>query len=142
MQEISCKLFDTLPKRAAYIRNKVFVAEQGFCDEFDSDDDLAKHILLSYDGEDVATCRLFCKDGHWIIGRIAVLKEYRGLGLGAALMDFAHSFITESGGRCALVHAQIAARGFYKKCGYIECADADSEQGCPHVWMKRDILYD
>lgn len=139
MQTIGCEVFDTLPKQAEYIRNIVFVSEQGFCDEFDSDDNFARHILLNYNGDYVGTCRLICKDGRSIIGRIAILKDYRGLGLGAYMMDYAHSLIVGSGGKRAYVHAQVAAKGFYKRCGYCECDDEDEEQGCPHVWMCRDI---
>ena len=53
------KVYDTLPEEAAMIRRAVFMDEQGFVQEFDETDHLARHIVL-FDGETpVAVCRFF-----------------------------------------------------------------------------------
>ena len=53
------KLYDEIPEEAKTIREAVFIKEQGFKDEFDEIDDVAKHVLL-FDGDiPVGTCRFF-----------------------------------------------------------------------------------
>lgn len=54
--------------------------EQGFKYEFDETDHLAKHMLLFEDDIPVATCRFFfsVERDCYVIGRIAVSKEFRG----------------------------------------------------------------
>ena len=34
---------------------------------------------------------------------------------------------------------QEQAKEFYKKQGYQEYGDTDSEQGCPHIWMYKNL---
>lgn len=40
------KIYDEIPEEAKTIREAVFIKEQGFKDEFDEIDDVAKHVLL------------------------------------------------------------------------------------------------
>lgn len=74
------KIYDELPLEAKKIREDVFVKEQGFNEEFDIIDKTAKHILISENNIPVATCRIFYskEQNSYIIGRIAVCKQYRG----------------------------------------------------------------
>ena len=133
------KIYDSLPEDARTIRIKVFVEEQGFKEEFDSVDDSATHIV-AYDGATpVATCRFFIKDGSYLLGRIAVLKEYRGKHVGAFIMQEAQAQIAALGGKRILIHAQRQARDFYVKQGYTDSGKTDYEEGCPHVWLYKDI---
>ena len=71
---------------ARLIRQSVFVEEQGFEYEFDDIDETALHLVL-YDENDnpCATGRLFFDDC-MKIGRIAVMKEYRGQSLGSEVI--------------------------------------------------------
>ena len=75
------EVFHSVPQQALEIRQKVFVEEQGFQDEFDDIDSTAIHFVLFDDSDKpIATCRVF-KDvikNSYILGRLAVLKEYRG----------------------------------------------------------------
>ena len=76
------KEFDYLPDDSKLLREKIFMEEQGFRDEFDGTDRNAIHIVM-YDGEKaVATCRIYRAEEHgtFIVGRVAVLKELRGNG--------------------------------------------------------------
>lgn len=133
------KVFGRLPEESKNIRIKVFVEEQGFREEFDSVDDSATHIV-AYDGATpVATCRFFIKDGSYLLGRIAVLKEYRGKHVGAFIMQEAQARIAALGGKRILIHAQRQARDFYVKQGYTDSGKTDYEEGCPHVWLYKDI---
>src|SRR5690606_28043988 len=67
------------------IRRAVFIDEQRVPadEEWDADDTGAVHFLMSADGQPVGTARLL-PDGH--IGRVAIMRDWRGHGLGQALM--------------------------------------------------------
>ena len=68
------------------IRFEVFVDEQNVPEELEIDglDDEAKHVLAYSDDEPIGTGRILI-DGH--IGRVAVLKKYRGHGIGKSVMQ-------------------------------------------------------
>lgn len=53
------KIYDEIPEEAKTIREAVFIKEQGFKDEFDEIDDVAKHVLLFEGDIPVGTCRFF-----------------------------------------------------------------------------------
>ena len=72
-----------------------------------------------------------------MIGRIAVTKEYRGIGLGAKMLEFAKSQIEKLGGEEIRIHSQKRAEGFYKKQGYEAFGEADFDEGSEHVWVRR-----
>lgn len=133
-------IYEGIPDPAKEIRQKVFVKEQGFQDEFDETDDIAAHIVL-FDENDlpVATCRVFLDaemDSH-ILGRLAVIKEYRGKNIGSAVLKEAERYVQENYGKCISLHAQCRAADFYRKSGYTEFGGIEEEQGCPHIWMRK-----
>ncbi|MDE7079334.1 MAG: GNAT family N-acetyltransferase [Clostridia bacterium] len=131
--------FDRLPKQAKEIREKVFVEEQGFREEFDSVDNFATHIM-AFDGEKaVATCRFFKQDDYYLIGRIAVTKEYRGRNIGREMLQEAEERIKAIGGREIRIHAQLSAEGFYAKLGYTSKGEYDFDESCKHIWMSKII---
>ena len=131
--------FDCLPEDAAAIRRAVFVEEQGFCaaEEFDAADAVARHIVLYLDGVPAATCRYFPDDGRqdYVVGRLAVRREYRGRGLGGAVLREAERQLRLLGAGRVRLAAQVRARGFYEKQGYAVAGGAFEEEHCPHVWM-------
>ena len=134
-------VYDALPKEARKIREMVFMQEQGFQEEFDTIDDYAKHLIL-FDGEVAAgTCRFFLdrERKQYVIGRIAVLRQYRGQHLGAKLLEQAEAQIKRAGGETVILHAQKQAEPFYEKQGYAEYGAPDFEEGCPHVWMFKKL---
>lgn len=134
------KEYDVLPREAAEIRREVFVEEQGFREEFDQTDQRAAHLVLFISGQAAATCRYIEKEeGGFLVGRIAVRKPFRKRGLGAELLKEAERRIAAKGGKRLLVHAQTQARGFYEKQGFSPFGEEDEEEGCPHVWMKKEI---
>lgn len=133
------KSYESLPDEARNIRIKVFVEEQGFEEEFDSVDDIATHIVMFDSNKPVATCRFFVQDGSFLLGRIAVLSEYRGKHIGALLISKAEEEIKKNGGRKAVIHAQTRAKDFYLKQGYIDSGKEDMEEGCPHVWLFKNL---
>lgn len=134
------KFYDTLPQAAADIRKEVFVYEQGFKDEFDSVDSGAIHMLVFDADEPIATCRFYPReDGGYLIGRIAVRREYRGKGIGAEILRAAETRIRELGADLAFIHAQVRAEGFYRKQGYMPFGGQDLDEGQPHIWMKKSL---
>ncbi len=135
------KVYNKLPEEAEKLRIKVFVNEQGFCEEFDEADAAATHIVLFDDGKPVATCRIVKdeKENKIILGRICVLKECRGKNIGFKMLDFAADCIREMGEEEIYIHSQLQAKGFYEKCGYKAFGEIEYEQDCPHIWMKKSI---
>ena len=82
------QILNTINDDIKQIRTDVFMKEQGFENEFDEIDEIAKFVLLSIDGKAVGTCRFFPSDieGDAHIGRMAVRKLYRGQNLGSKIM--------------------------------------------------------
>lgn len=136
---MEAKIYDALPDEAKNIRITVFVEEQGFNEEFDSVDDIATHIVMYDSEEPIATCRFYIKDGSYLLGRIAVIREYRGKHIGALLISKAEEEIKKRGGRKTVIHAQTRAKDFYLKQGYIDSGKNDTEEGCPHVWLFKNL---
>ena len=134
-----------LPDCAKTIRQVVFEDEQGFVDEFDDTDDIATHfVMYDEDGQQpIATCRVFKDDSDnnhaYILGRLAVIKEYRHQNIGSIIMHEAEKYVHNIGGKSISLHAQCQASVFYAKNGYVQCKEIDDEQGCPHVWMKKTL---
>ena len=136
------EMFEYLPEYAHEIRKKVFIQEQGFQEEFDDIDKVATHFVV-YDDSDkpIATCRVFwnAERNSYLLGRLAVLKEFRGKNLGRTIMEAAESYVQEMGGRELQLHAQSRITEFYSRLGYIPFGEEEEEQGCPHTWMKKKL---
>lgn len=121
------------------IRQTVFVSEQGFVDEFDDIDDIAWHAVLFVDKKAVATARVFLSDEGWHVGRVAVLKEYRKMGIGEEVMEAVENKAKELGADEIFLSAQTQAVGFYEKIGYVAYGEMYYDQHCPHLAMKKKI---
>ena len=134
------KLYDVLPPEAMEIRTAVFVEEQGFTKEFDEVDDIAQHFVVFDDKTAIATCRLFEREPHsYTVGRIAVIRPYRGKQIGADLLRTVERIVRGNRGRSITLHAQVAAQSFYEKQGYVSYGKADYEENCPHIWMRKEL---
>lgn len=123
------------------VRVAVFVDEQGFCDEFDETDKTAAHLLMLDGDLPIATCRVFRREDTdtYIVGRLAVLKDYRGKGLGAMMLGEAQEYVKSVGGRYLSLHSQCRAQDFYAKCDFIPHGDIEYEDDCPHIWMTKAL---
>ena len=139
--DVEIRAYKGLPEEAMDIREEVFCREQGFKDEFDQIDEHATHLLLFDDGHAVATCRIFAGDepGEFILGRLAVRKAFRGSKLGAAIIAGAEKEALRQGGAVIKLHSQMQAKGFYEKQGYVAYGPVEPDQGCPHIWMKKEL---
>lgn len=125
---------------ARKIREIVFVKEQGFVVEFDDIDESATHVLLTINGNPAATGRVFPKeDGVYILGRIAVLPQYRGRDLGRILVGKLEEVAKLNNARTAVLSAQVRVKEFYEKMGYITIGDSYLDEGCPHITMQKSL---
>lgn len=137
--EVKC--YDYLPLDSKKIRIRVFMDEQGFVNEFDDIDNKANHIVIYDNGIALGTCRFFYNDkrNSYQLGRIAVLKEYRGRKIGNLLLSSAELEIKKRNGNLIELLAQERASKFYLKNGYIKLNEKEYDEGCPHIWMKKEI---
>ena len=134
------KIFSSLPNDAKLIRTNVFVEEQGFVEEFDSLDKISTHLVLYDNGKPVATGRFYTENNNdYYIGRLSVIKEYRGRGLGSKIIDEAERIIALKGGKAILLHSQCQAIPFYKIHGYQPFGESDFDEDRPHQWMRKNI---
>lgn len=126
------------------VRHDVFIEEQDVDEEIEMDgrDDEATHFVV-YDTADdrpVGTARLrYEDDGSGKAERVAVLREYRGRGVGRLVMEHVESEARENG--CPNVHlnAQTAVEGFYERLGYETVGEEFVEAGIPHVEMVKRL---
>ncbi len=135
------KIYNKMPSEAAAIRKQVFILEQGFGYDHDEKDEIATHIVVYDEKEPIATCRLFETDtkGTYMFGRLAVNKDRRKGGVGSMVIDAAAEYVKQNGGNCIILHAQMGAKEFYTKVGFTAFGDIEYEQGCPHIWMKKEF---
>ena len=110
------KDYNYLPEEAKKIRSEVFVKEQGFYDEYDEFDDIAKHMVMYSNEEPISTCRIYynSEKESYIIGRVAVLKEWRGKNIGRRILNAAEEYIRENGGKSVMLSGQVRVAGFYE----------------------------
>jgi predicted GNAT family N-acyltransferase len=120
---------------AARIRFTVFVEEQGVpaALEMDEHDAACVHAIAYAEERAIATGRLL-PDGH--IGRMAVLKEWRGRGAGRAILRRLIEAARKRGDREVLLSAQVHALEFYRAEGFAAHGDVYEEAGIPHQAMR------
>ncbi|MEY3884025.1 MAG: hypothetical protein RIS87_1667 [Pseudomonadota bacterium] len=117
------------------IRTKVFIEEQQVpIDlEWDSQDTSAQHLLVLTSTNEPIACARLLNNGS--IGRMAVLKEWRGLGLGAKLLIKAIAFHRQQGISVITLSAQVHAIPFYQKAGFEVISTPYLDAGILHVDM-------
>jgi len=121
------------------VRCEVFVKEQKVprAMEFDGLDVDALHWLaFTPEEEPVGTLRLL-PGGQ--IGRAAVLRGYRGQGIGSRLLRHAIAAAGAHGWGKVWVNAQFARRSFYAPHGFIVISDIFEDAGIPHQRMLRPL---
>lgn len=117
------------------IRETVFIHEQQVPVELEWDglDADCLHVLAAdAAGNPIGTARLL-PDGH--IGRMAVLKEWRGRGVGSALLRVLLAEARKYQVRQAVLNAQTSATRFYAKFGFQTVGEEFMDAGIPHVKM-------
>jgi len=139
MIDIELMGWDKARDGASRIRFAVFVEEQGVPAEIEMDahDAVCIHALArTANGEAVATGRLL-PDGH--IGRMAVLKPWRGKGAGGRVLEALLERARQRGDPVAVLSAQTHAIAFYRRYGFVETGSVYEEAGIPHQDMRRTL---
>jgi predicted GNAT family N-acyltransferase len=123
------------------LRWTVFVEEQGVrpSEEVDAHDRRdAVHALALIDGVPCGAGRIvFVEPGTAKIGRMAVIDDVRGRGVGRALLGFLEEEARRRGAKRLMLWAQVHARPFYQKAGYTAAAEQFDDAGIPHVAMEK-----
>ncbi|MEU7277717.1 GNAT family N-acetyltransferase [Streptomyces sp. NPDC045431] len=135
------------------VRREVFVVEQGVPEwiEYDAYDATAVHVLAvrRADGAALGTGRLLYgpdaagktggAEGVGSLGRLAVTKTARGLGVGVALVRAIEEAARARGLTAVDLHAQTQALGFYERLGYAAYGAEFHDAGIPHLAMRRTL---
>ena len=129
-----------LRKEASAIRFEVFVQEQQVPLELELDemDDLSLHALaFDAQGRAIATGRLL-PDGH--IGRMAVNSSDRNKGVGAQVLQALVDAAKLKGYTEVILGAQIHAKGFYDRQGFVEYGEVFMDANIAHIMMKKVLI--
>lgn len=123
------------------IRELVFVIEQEVdaAEEYDEFEQTATHFKALFDGKPVGTARWRFTDKGIKMERFAVLKPYRGKGVGQALVAAVLNDIQnnpDSRDKICYLHAQVTAMGLYEKFGFKKDGDLFMECNISHYKMK------
>ncbi|MEV0114733.1 GNAT family N-acetyltransferase [Streptomyces sp. NPDC050844] len=134
------------------VRKEVFVVEQQVPEdlEYDAYDAGAAHVIaVRADGLPLGTGRLLtgaaaaAKNGGddqvGALGRLAVTKAARGLGVGAALVRAIEDAARARGLAAVDLHAQTHALGFYERLGYAVYGPEFPDAGIPHRAMRKAL---
>ena len=123
------------------LRWTVFVEEQNVPPSLEVDEHDAAgavHALALLDGVPAGTGRfVLIGPGVARIGRMAVLDDARGKGLGMALLRFLEAEARKRGARQFTLNAQVSARRFYEKAGYQAVGPIFDDADIAHVRMDR-----
>ncbi len=122
------------------VRMIVFVQEQNVAVDIEMDDRDAfcLHILAEDKRKPIGTGRIDIeKQGK--IGRVAVLSEYRGQGIGKALMHALETLARQAGLSAVWLNAQISAQSFYEQLGYVTAGEQFLEAGIVHSRMTKRL---
>jgi predicted GNAT family N-acyltransferase len=124
---------------ASAVREAVFITEQKvpMAMEYDGSDPDSLHVLAQGpDDHPIGTGRLL-PDGH--IGRMAVLKKWRGHRVGTMLLLHLIEAARQAGLPEIKLNAQCAAEGFYRRFGFNATGTTFMEAGIPHIRMWRSV---
>jgi len=117
------------------VREAVFIKEQQVPLELEWDglDTSALHLLALNDAGEAIGCARLIGDGS--IGRMAVLKAWRGLGVGTALLEKAVECYRQHNIASIRLSAQVHAISFYEKAGFKVCSAPYLDANILHVDM-------
>jgi predicted GNAT family N-acyltransferase len=122
------------------VRTAVFVQEQGIAaeEEWDAEDATALHaVLFDVHGTPLGNARLLPPKANIAkIGRMAVLREMRGKGYGARLLQALLLEARRRGNKEVHLNAQRTAEGFYAAQGFTALGEPFDEVGIAHVAMR------
>ncbi|WP_278394659.1 GNAT family N-acetyltransferase [Acinetobacter venetianus] len=130
--------WDQLQQDAKLIRKLVFISEQNIPeqDEWDDQDAISQHFVVYDQNQPIATARLLANNS---VGRVAVLKAYRGQGIGRLIMLEIIAYAQIQKRPSLQLSSQVHAISFYEKLGFSIQGDEYDECGIPHIEMVMPI---
>lgn len=137
----------------ALVRETVFQQEQGVASTLDWDglDDRCDHLIAYIHQLPVGVARLRSLDSAiefepskkiTKLERVAVLKPWRGQGIGQALVKATIDFAQRQGVTLLTLHAQLPSVSFYEALGFIPSSQPFSEAGIEHIKMMKRLHHD
>lgn len=126
--------WEQLEKDAKYIREQVFIQEQGIKpeDEWDDFDATAVHFIVYDKEQPIATARLLPLHS---VGRVAVLMPYRKQGIGKILMQHIIDYARNQKLPYLKLSAQTYVTAFYDALGFKVQGEVYQDCGIPHIDM-------
>ena len=126
---------------AYLVRKKVFIDEQNVSEELEYDefDDAALHVICKADELVIAAGRILLFDEDAIVGRVAVLKPWRGKGIGKKIMEFIMDIAKCNGVKTLAANVQIDVQDFYETLGFKPVGEFFLEAGIEHIKMICDL---
>ncbi|MCU4396363.1 GNAT family N-acetyltransferase [Acinetobacter junii] len=127
--------WNKLEQEAKFIRKQVFIIEQNIPEEeeWDDQDMISDHFVVYDQDQPIATARLLQNNS---VGRVAVLKAYRGQGIGRMIMLEIIRQAHQQDRTFLQLSSQVHAISFYEKLGFSIQGDAYDECGIPHIKMQ------
>jgi ribosomal protein S18 acetylase RimI-like enzyme len=125
------------------LRNRVLRVPLGMtlsaCDVGGEDSQI--HWVAEAENGRIVGCVLLAVpgDGTADLRQMAVDAEYRGRGIGAALVQCAERSARERKVAKLTLHARLYARGFYERLGYQTVSDVFTQVTIPHVLMEKTL---
>ncbi|KKW75174.1 GNAT family acetyltransferase [Acinetobacter sp. AG1] len=138
MYRIKQGCWEQLQQDAKLIRTQVFICEQGIteADEWDDQDVISQHFVIYDQDQPIATARLLENNS---VGRVAVLKAYRGQGLGQMIMLEIIGYAQKQRRSVLTLSSQVHAISFYEKLGFTVQGNSYDECGIPHIEMTMSL---
>ena len=138
MYQVKHGRWDQLQQDAKLIRTQVFICEQGIteADEWDDQDVISQHFVIYNQDQPIATARLLQNHS---VGRVAVVKAYRGQGLGQMIMLEIISYAQKQDLSILTLSSQVHAISFYEKLGFTVQGNPYDECGISHIEMTMNL---
>ncbi|QVR68589.1 GNAT family N-acetyltransferase [Acinetobacter sp. BHS4] len=126
--------WEQLEQDAKYIREQVFIQEQGIApeDEWDDLDATVLHFIVYDKEQPIATARLLLQHS---VGRVAVLMPYRKQGIGKILMQHIIEYARQHKLPYLKLSAQTYVTAFYEALGFKVQGEVYEDCGIPHIDM-------
>jgi len=124
---------------AGPLRFAIFVGEQNVPSGIELDDldaSCVHAVAFDVDGKAIGTGRLL-PDG--IIGRMAVIKEWRRRGIGAEILQALSNEARKRGHAAVVVSAQLQAAEFYREQGFAAEGKVYEDAGILHQKMSKKL---
>lgn len=130
--------WEQLEKDAKYIREQVFIQEQGIApeDEWDDLDAIVLHFIVYDKEQPIATARLLPQHS---VGRVAVLMPYRKQGIGKILMQYIIEYARQHKLPYLKLSAQTYVTAFYEALGFKVQGEVYQDCGIPHIDMVLEL---